>query len=167
MKKSMLSVAVSSALVLVSQASFAEATQTVIKVTDDQVINQKTDGQNVVVAAPITISYEGTKAETLTFSNLDTTYDSYVKAQGSNAQIIFQRSEDAELQNEFQVQQHVQKQQPHHLFLGRLRRRAGHRDRQFPARPKSMDVDQIVHAAWNGKVVFKGHRHLTCTTKGP
>lgn len=90
MKKSMLSVAVSSALVLVSQASFAEATQTVIKVTDDQVINQKTDGQNVVVAgANHTISYEGTKAETLTFNNLDTTYDSYVKAQGSNAQIIF------------------------------------------------------------------------------
>lgn len=78
-----------------------------------------------------TISYEGTKAETLTFNNLDTTYDSYVKAQGSNAQIIFKDLKTLNFKTDYKFISTPNNNNPIISSSGGSVRRTGHRDRQF------------------------------------
>lgn len=160
MKKSMLSVAVSSALVLVSQASFAEAGQTVNTVTDDQVITGPRDentGNVIVATANQTIIYEGTKAETLTFNNLDTKYNSYVKAEGSNAQIVFKDLKTLNFKTDYKFSNTSKNN--NNPIISSSGGSVVVQDIEtvnFGTAEKSMDVDQIVHANWNGKeVVFK------------
>ena len=161
MKKTILSVAVASAFVLVSNCSLAETAQTVEKIefTDGQVITGPKDsaGNVYVAGANTTKLFEGTSKETLSFNNTDQLYNSYVKAEGANAQIIFKDLKELNFKTDFKfANQASNNNNPVIASSGGSVVVQNIETVNFGTAEKSMDVDQIVHANWNGKeVVFK------------